>query len=588
MNKLRQRAEESRRNQSTYLSHHSVMDVQQLIHELEVHHIELEMQNEELRKINEELSILHDKYVDLYDFAPSCYCTLDKNGQILEANLTLAEQLGVERSDLINLTFYHCIVQEDRDLFYLHLKKLSQTEAKTNCELRLVKSDGCQFYAQLESRIARNRVDNSSMIHTSITDITVLKKAQAALEDERASLAQRVEERTAKLSQANAELASAARLKDEFLANMSHELRTPLTTILGMSEFLSDELYGKTNEKQLKAAIYIEKSGHHLLSLITDILDLSKIEAGKMKLKPENLIIEDVCRTCVQMVEKTALQKSVSVRFDSDRKVKTLFADKPAVKQILVNLLNNAVKFTPRNGQVSLELQGDEISRSANIRVMDSGIGIPEQEWDNLFKPFVQIDGGLSRQHDGTGLGLALVYRLVELHGGSVRVESEIGKGSTFTVSLPWQENDKAPTILDDDDTTTAVNKDIKGRDTGAVVLVAEDNESNIVTIQSGLTAYGYQVIAAREGGEAIERALEIKPALIIMDIQMPGMDGLEATKQIRAAADEQLAKTPIIALTALAMPSDKKRCLEAGANVYLTKPINIKRLVTEIEEQLA
>jgi len=351
---------------------------------------------------------------------------------------------------------------------------------------------------------------------------------------------------------------------------------------------LSDELYGKTNEKQLKAAIYIEKSGHHLLSLITDILDLSKIEAGKMKLKPENLIIEDVCRTCVQMVEKTALQKSVSVRFDSDRKVKTLFADKPAVKQILVNLLNNAVKFTPRNGQVSLELQGDEISRSANIRVMDSGIGIPEQEWDNLFKPFVQIDGGLSRQHDGTGLGLALVYRLVELHGGSVRVESEIGKGSTFTVSLPWQENDKAPTILDDDDTTTAVNKDIKGRDTGAVVLVAEDNESNIVTIQSGLTAYGYQVIAAREGGEAIERALEIKPALIIMDIQMPGMDGLEANKQIRAAADEQLAKTPIIALTALAMPSDKKRCLEAGANVYLTKPINIKRLVTEIEEQLA
>ncbi len=232
-------------------------------------------------------------------------------------------------------------------------------------------------------------------------------------------------------------------------------------------------------------------------------------------------------------------------------------------------------------------MQGDEINRVANIKVIDTGIGIPEHEWENLFKPFMQIDSSLNRHHEGTGLGLSLVYKLVELHGGSVSIKSEVGKGSTFTVSLPWQESDKVP-IISEDDYTTPVKKDIKVRNKGAVVLVAEDNEANIVIVESGLTAYGYKVIITRDGGEAIERAHETLPAIILMDIQMPGMDGFEATKQIRADANKQLAKTPIIALTALAMPGDKERCLAAGANVYLSKPVNIKRLVAEIERLLA
>jgi PAS domain S-box-containing protein len=198
-------------------------------------------------------------------------------------------------------------------------------------------------------------------------DITETKKAHVALEKERASLAQRVKERTAELSLANAELARAARLKDEFLANMSHELRTPLTAILSMSDLLNEGIYGKINEEQLKAVGHIEAGGRHLLSLINDILDLSKIEAGKMKLETEVVIIDSVCRSCIQMVKQIAIKKQVSVLFTSDDNVKTLLADERALKQILVNLLYNAVKFTPHKGKVTLELLSDEKNRVVNI-----------------------------------------------------------------------------------------------------------------------------------------------------------------------------------------------------------------------------
>ena len=197
-----------------------------------------------------------------------------------------------------------------------------------------------------------------------------------ALAEERASLAQKVEVRTAELSQANAELARASRLKDEFLANMSHELRTPLNAILSMSELLSDGIYGEINAKQLKALEHIENGGTHLLSLINDILDLSKIGAGKMKLESGNIIIKNVCHACMQMLKQIAMKKQVSMLFTYDKNVKTIFADERAIKQILVNLLNNAVKFTPSNGKVTLELQGDKINRVAQFNVIDTGIKI--------------------------------------------------------------------------------------------------------------------------------------------------------------------------------------------------------------------
>ncbi len=475
---------------------------------------------------------------------------------------------------------------DDKESVYLNVNKhLAYDTEYYRSEHRLLCKDGTYKWILDRGKVIELTTEGKPLRFIGThSDISERKQMEMELIKERASLAKKIDERTAELSQANAELARASRLKDEFLANMSHELRTPLNAILTMSELLTDGIYGEINEKQLKAIGHIENGGTHLLSLITDILDLSKIEAGKMKLEPENIVIEGVCRACVQMVKQIAMKKQVRVVFASDDNVETLFADQRAVKQILVNLLNNAVKFTPNKGEVTLELQGDKINQVANINVIDTGIGIPEHELDNLFKPFMQIDSSLSRHHEGTGLGLALVYRLAKLHGGSVSVTSEIGEGSTFTVSLPWREYGKS-TANSDDDYVSTVKNDIKVHNKGAVVLVAEDNETNIVTVKDGLTAYGYKVIITRDGAEALDRAHETKPAIILMDIQMPGMNGLEATRQIRA--DEQLAQTPIIALTALAMPGDKQRCLNAGANVYLSKPVNIKQLVGEIEKLL-
>ncbi len=538
----------------------------------------------DLKQAEQALQASEKKYRSLVDNLNVGIFRSSVDDQILSANHALVRILGFDSAEelmqLPAIVRYAVPTQSEK----LLAKLREQGEIK-DFEVEIRRKNGSAVCVSISSILIHDDKGNPLFMDGMIEDITKRKKIEAELAKERASLASKVEERTAELSQANAELARASRLKNEFLANMSHELRTPLNAILTMSELLKDGIYGKINEEQLKAVGHIENGGYHLLSLITDILDLSKIEAGQVRLEPADIIIDGVCRSSMQFVKEIATKKKISVLFASDDNVKTIFADERAVKQILVNLLNNAIKFTHPNGKVTLELHGDEIKRVANISIIDTGIGIPDQELDNLFQPFMQIDSRLNRQHEGTGLGLALVYKLIELHGGSINLKSEVGKGSTFTVSLPWRESGQTQSLHEEN---IKAKKDIKVRHAGAVVLVAEDNETNIITVQDGLTAYGYKVIVTREGIEAIERAQEIKPAIILMDIQMPGMDGLEATKQIRADADEQLAKTPIIALTALAMPGDKERCLAAGANVYFSKPLNIKRLVEEIETLLS
>jgi PAS domain S-box-containing protein len=270
-------------------------------------------------------------------------------------------------------------------------------------------------------------------------DVTEHEQAQAALEDERQSLVRRVEERTQDLSVANAELARATRLKDEFLASMSHELRTPMNSILGMSEVLLDEIYGTLNERQLKSVHSIDDSGRHLLSLINDILDLSKIEAGKLDLDMNPVAVESLCRSSMQFIKETAHKKHLKISTSYDSKVTTIMGDERRLKQILINMLSNAVKFTPDGKEIGLDIVGDAEGEVIHFTVWDTGIGLSADDLSKLFKPFVQLDSSLSRQHAGTGLGLSLISRLTELHGGGVSVDSEPGKGSRFTVSIPWK-----------------------------------------------------------------------------------------------------------------------------------------------------
>jgi signal transduction histidine kinase/ActR/RegA family two-component response regulator len=405
------------------------------------------------------------------------------------------------------------------------------------------------------------------------------------LRDLNVSLEERVAERTVALNNLNVELQYANKAKDEFLANMSHELRTPLNGILGFSEMLLSGQFGSLTERQHKYVGSIESSGNHLLGLINDLLDLSKIEAGMMGVTFETVDISELCRSSIMFVKQIAVNKNIQIICDQDTTYPFLIADQRRLKQILVNLLSNAVKFTSKNGKVTLRVSDDPARDCINFSVEDTGIGISQEDLQRLFIPFTQVDSSLTRQHEGTGLGLALVQKLVELHGGGVAVKSEVGKGSIFTVCIPGNyatELEETPEQVD-----TAENKADAMQPSLQLgkILLAEDTDSNIIILGDYLEYQGYTMIYARNGQEALEKAKEHLPDLILMDIQMPLMDGLEATRRLRA--DPRFATLPIITLTALAMTGDRERCLEAGATEYVSKPANLKNLTQLISNLL-
>jgi PAS domain S-box-containing protein len=405
------------------------------------------------------------------------------------------------------------------------------------------------------------------------------------VQDYAKELEQRVAERTAELNQLNRELEHANHAKDEFLATMSHELRTPLNSILGLSETLLEQRRGSINGHQQKSLQLIEASGQHLLAMINDILDLSKIEAGKLDFYPEIIGVDEICQSSLNFVKSQAAKGSVTITYAKELDISKIYADPRRLKQILVNLLTNAVKFTAEHGQVTLQVHANAGRDLIQFSIIDNGIGIALEDLKLLFKPFVQLDSRRNREFEGTGLGLALVQRLTDLHGGSVQVESEVGKGSRFTVNLPWGKERVAQQEPIDSGhgllTSPRVEKPDVLSETSAsrgIILLAEDNLANILTIGEYLESYDYQVAVAHNGLEAIEKAQETNPDIILMDIQMPAMDGLEAIQHLRATP--QFATTPIIALTALAMPGDRELCLKAGASEYMSKPVSLKSLL--------
>ncbi|MEI7771495.1 MAG: ATP-binding protein, partial [Chloroflexales bacterium] len=296
--------------------------------------------------------------------------------------------------------------------------------------------------AETLATVAAAAITNALLYAQAQQELAERRRAEQNLEAERVLLARRVTERTADLIAVNGELARASRLKDEFLANMSHELRTPLNTVLGRAEILRERIYGPLTDQQERAIASIDESGRHLLALINDILDLSKIEAGKLDLQISMVDVPALCQSSVRMMSQAAMAKGISLSSTFDMAVERMQADERRLKQILVNLLSNAVKFTPSGGRVSLEVRGLRDQGLVEFIVEDSGIGIAEGDLPRLFQPFMQIDAGLSRQHEGTGLGLSLVLRLTEAHGGSVAVTSAPSSGSRFVVTLPW---DAAP-----------------------------------------------------------------------------------------------------------------------------------------------
>ena len=378
---------------------------------------------------------------------------------------------------------------------------------------------------------------------------------------------------SAQLEAANAGLAQAARLKDQFLANMSHELRTPLTGVIGFSEALSQGIYGNLSAAQQTATQHIFDNGQHLLNLINDILDLARIGAGQIELKLGPVSVGDVCAEVIHLIRPMIESKGQHFSYTQPPVGLIIEADVLRLRQILINLLSNAVKFTPDGGEFGLIVESDTKSDEICFMVWDHGIGIAPAHQPLLFQPFVQLDSRLARTQPGTGLGLSLVRQLTTLHDGSVHLDSVLGEGCTFTVRLPLRQRQdlyKLPTWQ------VPIIPATEGR---PLILLAEDDCSVSVLLQDYLSAQGYVLTHIDHGDNVLPLLHDIRPHLALIDIHLPGTSGLEIIAQLRAHPDPYLARTPVIAVTALAMLGDRERCLAAGANDYLSKPIRLDEL---------
>ncbi len=405
------------------------------------------------------------------------------------------------------------------------------------------------------------------------------------------------------LAEANIRLEEVSRAKSDFLANMSHELRTPLNSIIGFSEVLQDELYGKLNEKQLEYVCDILTSGRHLLSLINDILDLSKVESGKMELELSSLILRDVLNSSIRMFKEKAMKHNIKLSLEIEPDADTeIEADERKLKQIMFNLLSNALKFTPDGGSVQvsahriadLRLQiaesgaeeksgirnlQSEIGRDfIEISVEDTGIGIKKEDINKIFKEFTQIESAYTKEYEGTGLGLALTKRLVELHGGNIRVESEEGKGSRFIFTMPLRQFIEPAPTREMQSEGLVLN--------GKRALVIDDDPRALAIMDEALRAEGFSVIKALDGNSGIEAAKRLLPDLIVLDLMMPGTDGFQVANALHS--DDKTASVPIIILTAMDLsPEDKKRLKGRVRGISEKGRLTKERFIEEVRKAL-
>jgi len=509
-----------------------------------------------------------DRY---FNVTRDLFCIAGFDGHFKRINPAWEKTLGWSAAELLARPFAEFVHPEDRGTTAAAAAQLAEGRDIVSFENRYRCKDGSYRWLLWSS----TPVPALQVINAVARDVTEQKRLEADLQAH-----------TRLIARKNVELEQANAMKSKFLANMSHELRTPLNAIIGFSEILKDGIAGPLEAQQKDFIADIHNGGQHLLALINDILDLSKVEAGMMALEPEPVAIERILPASLSVVKERALKHRLHLALSVDPALGSFAADPRKLKQIVYNLLSNAVKFTPDGGSVSVAARrmpraavalpegvagmlvppaDDGAAEFCEIAVTDSGIGIAAEHLDKLFQPFVQIDSSLARKYEGTGLGLSMVKNLAQLHGGAVGVTSEPGRGSRFTVWLPLRET-VLPTVAASP--RQAPRPELRAS-TRPLALVIEDDDATAQLIELQLKSEGFDTMRAATAEEGMVRAAKRPPQLITLDIFLPRMDGWDFLSAVKA--DPRLAEIPVVIIS---VADDLEHGVSLGARRVLHKPL--------------